>query len=80
KGWTQKGSRRAILPDSCCDLLGKYYMCHRCMETNKSNKSKLKSSKERVLVTFHGWEADFARLRQLCIGMEQGRVAHGGGQ
>ena len=36
KGWTQKGSRRAILPDSCCDLLGKYYMCHRCMENNKS--------------------------------------------
>jgi len=34
KGWTQKDSRRAILRDSCCDLLGKFYLCRACVEKN----------------------------------------------
>lgn len=35
KGWTQQGPRRAILRDSCCDLLCKYYLCHACVEKNE---------------------------------------------
>lgn len=36
KGWTQEGSRRGILRDSCCDIVGKYYFCGMCDENNKS--------------------------------------------
>lgn len=34
KGWTQN-SRRAILRDSCCDLLGYFYKCNACEQKNK---------------------------------------------
>lgn len=35
KGFTQKESRRAILRDSCCDVLGYFYHCHGCQNKNK---------------------------------------------
>jgi len=35
KGFTQKDSRRAILRDSCCDLLGYFYHCNGCQSKNK---------------------------------------------
>ena len=35
KGFTQKESRRAILRNSCCDLLGYFYHCHGCKSNNK---------------------------------------------
>ena len=35
KGWTQKLTRRAVLRDSCCDLLVYFYHCRNCAENNK---------------------------------------------
>ncbi|CAM9602160.1 unnamed protein product, partial [Hapterophycus canaliculatus] len=55
KGWTQKGSRRAILRNSCCDLLGKFYRCNGCAERNKS---KPKAIPE----TFQGWDPEVRKL------------------
>lgn len=34
KGFTQKESRRGVLRDSCCDLLGFSYHCHGCESKN----------------------------------------------
>lgn len=48
KGFTQRESRRAVLRDSCCDLLGYFYHCKGC-ESNNKGKAKVRLTKPGVL-------------------------------
>eukprot|EP00904_Undaria_pinnatifida_P012833 jgi/Undpi1/8680/HiC_scaffold_25.g11145.m1 len=52
KGFTQKESRRAILRNFCCDLLGYFYHCHGCKSNNKG-----KEKGSTISESFSSWDA-----------------------
>ena len=41
KGWIQKGSRRAILRNPCCDISGKFYECNTSVEHESTAKASI---------------------------------------
>eukprot|EP00903_Cladosiphon_okamuranus_P019959 g18342.t1 len=62
KGFTQKCSRRAILRDSCCDLVGYFYHCNGCQRKNKGV-----SKDQRVPESFSSWDSEVLKLLPLFV-------------